>query len=89
MQVTFSMLFSPLAIIAFVIALIAALVVVQTIFALVLTAIARATSTRPPGTALILLPVAGGCEEYGKYDGEDLHLKIFMGVFKKVPPPKL
>ena len=52
------MLFSPLAIIAFVIALIAALVVVQTIFALVLTAIARATSTRPPGTALILLPVA-------------------------------
>ncbi len=89
MQVTFSKLFSPLAIIAFVIALIAALIVAQTIFALGLTAIARATSTRPPGTTLILLSVAGGCEERSKYDGNDLHRKLSMRVVNNVASPKL
>ena len=88
MQVTFSTLFLPLAIVAFVIALIAALVVAQTIFALVLTAIARATSTRPPGTTLILLSIAGGCEERSKYDGNDLHLKLLMRVLNNVASPK-
>ena len=89
MQVTFSKLFSPLAIIAVVIALIAALIVAQTIFALVLTAIAGATSTRPSGTTLILLSIAGGCEERSKYDGNDLHLKISMRVLNNVGSPKL
>ena len=78
MQVTFSKLFSPLAIIAVVIALIAALIVAQTIFVATLAAIARRAAAGATGTTLILLSVAGGCKECGKYDSEDLHFIVKM-----------
>ena len=70
--------FSPLAVIAFVIALIAALIVAQTIFVATLAAIARRAAAGATGTTLILLSIAGGCKECGKYDSEDLHFIVKM-----------
>ena len=68
--------FLPLAVIAFVVALFATILVAQTILALVLTAIARRAAAGAAGKTLILLSIAGGCKERGKYDGEDLHCSI-------------
>lgn len=75
--------FSPLAIIAFVIALITALIVAQTIFVVTLAAITRRAAAGATGTTLILLSIAGGCKERGKYNGEDLHFSLLCGL--KVP----
>ena len=78
---------SPLAVVAFVITFLAALIVAQTIFALVLTTIAAAAPARTTGAALILLSIAGGYRERGEYDSEDLHLSfLLLGALITVAP---
>ena len=78
---------SPLAVVAVVITFLAALIVAQTIFALVLTTIAAAAPARTTGAALILLSIAGGYRERGEYDSEDLHLSfLLLGALITVAP---